>query len=529
MLSAAVETLRGAQIYLASSLFGAESEDEDAASCSMGHELPDRGSSLDREWRLGLYKVLGQRRVCDLKQLFYDDTIKVTNPGTASGSLIIAGLLKPFLYTKGNQKIWNSIKCDVVIKLTLLDDDDYEIQKFWERVEEEKQKGAQNNPKWEEKTLPSLGLEAFLYNFMTQLVEYSVTPNVVIGLASYFCTVENILMPILKEPLGMQIRKNLEEMGVEDRADKARILMLERGRGETLADALKNGVITDRMLMSIVFQCIYTLDVLSRRGIRQGDLHTNNVFLDFLSDKTTEIVYLPFGAAKSKIFKVPTYGVVAKLYDFDMGGVYAFEGEEGEKQQKGPKTKKKKAAEPQGWPRPAENITNMRVCKPRLKEEVGACGYSAKADLYTLLSALYASKKTEAMFSFRSFVQKVIDGRLLGVATRFKERGGFGYRLCKGPIDFDSCDKADIFGTKDCVTGEAWSPPGCLMLSPTQMLDDQFFTFWEVDKIPPDAKHVYGNWPDEQTYKAFVAEKAQQQKKKRSTEEETKQSKKRRF
>lgn len=457
--------------------------------CPREHQLPSGDSRLDREWRLGLYRALqhGDERFyanrCDLTQLFAPNSLKVfsnAEKDSASDSVIMAGVLaapNDAQMAARYAAAWMRMKCDVIAKVTFPRTYD---------VAPRAQVGA-------------MEAEVQLYDFLSKLVERKVTPNLVLGLGVFDCTFEQLKQSgdqksadaLIAEARAIYAANEIEIL----RTDPVRMLLLERGRGFSLQRGIESGQIDQRQLLSLCFQILYTLDVLSRRNIRHGDLHSGNVFVDVLSDPNTEIAYFPFGAAteeeQATYYQVPTFGFVAKLYDWDWGGVYA--------------PRARAQSPPEAWPRPEKLIVNAYACEPSNRRKFGACEANRKADCFTLFSNLYNMPETAKMPVFRRFVQQLIDRRLLDAAPDFEKYDGFAYRSCAGPI-VSRCPpdaKSSILVGQKCRG--PWEPPDCLMKAPFEMLQSSVFESFRnsATQRKPTTPYVYGNWRTEEHFHDF--------------------------
>ena len=272
--------------------------------------------------------------------------------------------------------------------------------------------------------------------------------------------------------------------------DKVNILLLERGRGYSLVDGLEAGKVSEQQLMSLLFQSLYTLRALARRRVRHGDLHAGNVFVDLISTQDASIAYFCQGNRSPEYYEIPTLGMVAKIYDWDWGGVYFSE------------PPPRVAA----WPMPTNEILNGMSCNTTNRPMYGACGASNKSDAFTLLTFLYHMDATRHMDTFRDFVTRSIDARLVDLAPHFQEYGGFAYRACQGVVR-DVCP-ADPQSSILAARPRCKAPydfPDCYMRSLDAILGDSAFAAFRhsIRERLPATEYVYGDWSSEREKKAL--------------------------
>lgn len=465
-----------------------------ASMCEKRATLPGGGSSLDRAWRLGLYRALSENEAlqatrCDFGNLFVPRTGRVYSSiekDSASDSIIVAGVLAPptqFALDERFADSWRRMKCDIIAKIT------------FPRLDVAPARGR----------VAALEAEVQLYDFLTELVRSDVTPNLVIGLAHYRCTVSDLrntsdatlAHDLIKEATAIYA---VNGHVAPPRTDPVRVLLLERGRGCDLQSCLAAGKVDGQQLMLLLFQVLYTLHALARRGVRHGDLHAGNVFVDLLGDRDTRLAYF---LDSETYYEVPTRGLLAKIYDWDWGGVY---GAESDAQTRSAvsmsttrSTKRKRsgaAAEPTAWPVPERIVLNDTPCDPEEKESTAACGASAQLDAYTLLTYLYHESAAKDVPQFRNFVRKVINVNLLSVAPDLGDYGGFNYRLCKG-VAKDRCDVPPqrMLAEQPRCRG-FFTPKACHVMPVPQMLQQaEFAPFrYSLRARYPHTQYVFGDW-----------------------------------
>ena len=95
------------------------------------------------------------------------------------------------------------------------------------------------------------------------------------------------------------------------------ILFLEESESLTLHQYLANYIKQKSLapaeeLLSLAFQLFYTLHCFATHRLRHNDLHFNNIFVDKTSAEFYEYVL-----DERTAYRVPTYGLSLKIYDFD--------------------------------------------------------------------------------------------------------------------------------------------------------------------------------------------------------------------
>ena len=459
-----------------------------ASLCPRDHGLPTGESSLDLQWRLAVFDALrkGDARYydqCNLGELLQQAKVFTSaEKASASDAIIVAGQLRPPNDVAVREQFaeqWAKHKCDILLKAS-----------FPRLYQTDRIDG-----------IAPLDAEVILYEFLDTLVRQRVTPNLVVALGTFDCTVRQLKSatpPNIVAPFIAESRKVFQAQAKQlNDDDPVRFLVLERGRGETMQKMLDQRAINEPVMISLLAQIIYTVMVLHQRNIRHADLHLNNVFVDRLSDRGTTINYLPDPGSSPLFLAVPTYGFVAKLYDWDRGGVYD------------------NGSTSQRWPRPQRQVANsisLDYCPT-----TSACGSNAKADIFTPLSILFYTLATDGrlartMPQVARFITDVIDERLLRFAVpaservdSFVARGGFPFRLCRGPL-LDACTPLGTDNRTDQRCSGAWQPADCLHKSPQQMLQHPIFRpFVRTRGINAFVgPHVYGNWPTEAVAKQIL-------------------------
>lgn len=163
---------------------------------------------------------------------------------------------------------------------------------------------------------PNLDTEINIYNQLSQLVKYDITPNILLtslaGTLKDFDTefYSNFTSSALtKLTLGREISKVNAEMNLPLGAIWNNTGIIITGFSEeTLNQAFPN--LTSYELQTVLFQIYYTLYVFEKLRISHGDIHTNNIFINTIDP--IEYTFIIEG----KIFTFEINKLV-KIYDFD--------------------------------------------------------------------------------------------------------------------------------------------------------------------------------------------------------------------
>lgn len=474
-------------------------------------------------------------RTCTLEDLFENDglakVLSNVEKGSASNTIIVTGTLRPppaLRSDKAYVKWWNVTPHRPSIvkvsfpalgeksrhkKLLHIEQSMYEKTLPIDQIEEElgKYRSSSN----------SLATEVSVYRHTNQLLAQNVTPNLVAMYGEWICTASDIVDPAI---IAQRANKNVELTEQLVKASKVlyknagskfsasipvQTLVLEKAQGRSLMERINAQEFREEQLFAVLFQVIYTLHVLTRRGIRHGDLHPGNILVDFRpSQIDTKLAYFPFeygrddntwdGNLPQEFFEVPTGGYIAKLFDWDWGGVYEIA----------------HTADKSGvaWPDQLEvNFTALSGCK-----YYSACGTNNKADVYTLLSSLHSMASTQRFYpGVIDFIESVVNRDLLTFAPHWKTMGGYPYRLCDGVMvkkqtavinrdasceDGVSIDRAIRFQlVKKGTCSGPWIPDDCVVQSPFNMLFNKrmYKRFSRrYPKVQPTTRHIYGDWPN---------------------------------
>ena len=163
----------------------------------------------------------------------------------------------------------------------------------------------------------SLLIEQDIYkNIVNRLLKNKITPHLVALIDSFVC---NNFMDLIKlHPKAIEQLNKIYEFKSRSGVkmfefyyrDRANIMVLERNHGFTLSKRIAD--LPAQQIKSLVFQVLYTLAAFNKVGLTHNDIHMGNIlvqdtnvpeFIDYITD---------YG-----VYHVPTYGLLAKIYDFD--------------------------------------------------------------------------------------------------------------------------------------------------------------------------------------------------------------------
>ena len=167
----------------------------------------------------------------------------------------------------------------------------------------------------------SLYVELEIYTqIINKLYFERITPHVTPYLGTFRCNDFLRSLDILPPTQIRQIKSqwNYITQGnainyMEPNIFTANFVVLQMNKGTTLKEFIKTA--TQPELTSILFQVIYTLHCFAKVGLRHNDLHLGNILIETDYPVKTISYFLD----PDTVYKVPTNGVFAKIYDFDRG------------------------------------------------------------------------------------------------------------------------------------------------------------------------------------------------------------------
>jgi hypothetical protein len=240
-----------------------------------------------RLWRIGVTHWLADFNECvDLSNILSNPKVYTSaEKSSASSAIIISGSLFPSSADKGSIDVTN-----VIIKASF------------------KSTNREDN---------SLDVERAIYkNIITNLTNNHHTPNVMAYLGSSTCLTPatDFLLPTdIAQNFASEARPILSS-GAYDK-NHLELLFLERSDGMTLTMWLQMGR-SERDILSIMFQVVYTLMCFANVRLRHNDLHFGNIFVEEVPDNKTITMYFNMGG--NKYIELNTKFIV-KIYDFDRG------------------------------------------------------------------------------------------------------------------------------------------------------------------------------------------------------------------
>jgi serine/threonine protein kinase len=455
-------------------------------------------NSADEEWRLGLKKLWKSNNYfprCSIESLFETNTIKILTEEekeSLSDSLIVFGVLKEPNEFQNNPVLsdrWKKIKRDVVLKISFPSIQNFSPLHGQASKEDFEQFVSQTVSKNEFlSAVDQMDAEIKMYQIATDLISDFVSPCLIACYGAWQCTYDEIKLNSDSSPVMQKFLAGCEEIYKSSQFrypvrslrlqpnDPLKFLLLEKSNGRAFSDFLlgrNNLVIEEDALISILFQIIYTIHVCAERGIRHGDLHDGNIFIDEVENKSAVFnFYLYTPNSQLEFAAVPTNGFIAKIFDWDFGSVSMT-----------PHAQRSSLH----WPKPFRNRVSDFLC-----DKTSACNYNAKADVAKILGNVYQTFQRED-YPFRQKYKRVQEFLERHVnAAILKQRN-----ICKGSLNID-LDCKVVETDKSCVT--AWEIPDCLMHTTYEILHDSvlFKNLWHNHKTySPKAPFIFGNWPNE--------------------------------
>ena len=175
----------------------------------------------------------------------------------------------------------------------------------------------------------SLVIEATIYKTVISNMLYNkLTPHVVAAHDVIVCNEFHDFLEVLwkttkgndKESWARALRRydKLIKSSCDYFSSSVIITILEQSSNQTLYDWLKaharqrNTPDHTARLVTILFQILYTLYTFSRYRLRHNDLHFGNIFVE-----PTTVDHFEYVLNDSTIYRVPTFGLCIKIYDFD--------------------------------------------------------------------------------------------------------------------------------------------------------------------------------------------------------------------
>ena len=206
------------------------------------------------------------------------------------------------------------------------------IQKFYN--ENIRNKKVFYFPKYVKNT--TLLYEIYLYeNIINQLFINNFTPNIFIYLTSFECpNFYNSLDNSDSESNSTKIKERIDELN-ESFAYKdeyypnkeqfnffgtANILIMERGKGETLKSWLNNNQINNKKnfdnFRKLILQSLFTHEVFNMIGLKHNDNHLDNYYVENLNERMNLVYFYK----ENEWFQFSTEFLI-KIFDFDQSSL----------------------------------------------------------------------------------------------------------------------------------------------------------------------------------------------------------------
>lgn len=265
----------------------------------------------------------------------------------------------------------------------------------------------------------------------------------------------------------------------------ANVLITEKSQGLSLYEAVRDQILSQEDLLAVLFQIVYTLDVLYKLGVRQGDLHSGNVFVD-RTDNSPSLAYVPEPRLSGRVdyYLIPGKWL-AKIYDWDFGGIYSS--------------------------KELDIVTNPDMIKYDTCSTQSSCGSNSKADLFRLLLTLYRIASIPSSYpQVAKLIETIIhpkilkDGRwfetYLSMPSVDKSKNQLDPNICPSKQD----PNARLSGSYT-IPPQAWQPLDCWVMSPKQILALPEFSKWKkaFTGATIETPYVYGFWRSNQEANRF--------------------------
>ena len=172
----------------------------------------------------------------------------------------------------------------------------------------------------------SLFVETAIYTSLINKMFFErITPHITPYLGTFRCndfvrSIKNYItdqgdVRRIRKAWSKNLEKSLYNTGMSSFA--ANFIVLQMNKGISLhnfINTLKLDVALDHSkLVSLLFQIVYTLHCFQKAGLRHNDLHFSNILVE-IDSPISELSYF---IDKDTVYTVPTYGLIAKIYDFD--------------------------------------------------------------------------------------------------------------------------------------------------------------------------------------------------------------------
>lgn len=331
---------------------------------------------------------------CDLRTIFTD--IQYKPPNSVSHTILLIGKLKNAPYE------------NIIMKISPSNDEN-----------------ATDNSQFIEKEIYT--------KIINKMYFERITPHVTPYLGTFQCndfisSIHSYLNTSIKKQIKERWNSILQETHTDNSVFAANFIIMQMNKGVTFYDyllTLKPDTIPEdhHKLVSLVFQILYTLHSFNQVGLRHNDLHLNNIFVE----TNSTIKELSYFIDKDTVYTVPTYGLIAKIYDFDHSSVMHM----------------------------TENTKlNSSICKT-----LGMCnGENPVFDIYTFIYILYFTYLARfAPTQLKTDLQKIIKGFNANTKKLYYDESRNFYRphlMCN--ITNSGCDGNYVWQGKNLPTPEVF-------------------------------------------------------------------------
>jgi len=281
---------------------------------------------------------------------------------------------------------------------------------------------------------------------LNALMEKRFSPHLAAYIGSWQCSVGQVLAALSSEADKQKFTAQIDQIAQQTQSerlsldDPCQLLVTQAIGAYSLYSYLVDPQprLREQEIIALLFQIIWTANILAEKQIRHGDLSCQNVLVSRVNSKLAYIMDPPAaGDPDAFLIEAP---VMAHIANWHFGS--------------------------------AVGISNPRA--DAFCRETSSCGVdNDKADIFTVLSEIWRRMREHPVYRNYSqvieFIESCIDRDLLSFFTKRTEQIRWPYRLCDGPFANDCNRVAKRVNPAAKCTGP-WRPADCLVKSPKQML-----------------------------------------------------------